>query len=501
MLRMFHSSFFSYRDGLYMEHGRPLLSISLLASNRIGTIRRCLDSLLPIMEHLPCELIVVDTSTQPEVRELLWEYTDRVIPFLWCNDFSKARNCGLSEARGEWFLYIDDDEWFENADEIIRFFNSGEYHDYGYANYVQRNFFDPEYLTYTDNWVSRMVRLNDEVRFRSKIHEYLDPVYGKGKNIKAIANHTGYIYATEEERRKRYERNVPLLKEMMAEKPDQLRWAIQLVQEYYSAEEWKELERFCRVALQNENYRKQPVMKRLAATFYAGLVESVLEQNRADEALDEVRKAVSSENCSRLGVAYLLLQEAIGSAEKKAWDEAKACIEKYFALEKEITEDEEQYAIWQEALIVDSTYDMINKKKAYLVLLLCNLAQDNEAEVIRLFLKLEWNQSVVYAYPHLMPILLELLVEHAKGTSAETIWRSIWDHKQLCDMMIEESRKYWERIAITKRTFLRENYHEQVMILLSRYYKPEILNGYTLCLPDIAQRALGLIDEIERGKE
>ena len=57
-----------------------------------------------------------------------------------------------------------------------------------------------------------MVRLNDEVRFRSKIHEYLDPVYGKGKNIKAIANHTGYIYATEEERRKRYERNVPLLK-------------------------------------------------------------------------------------------------------------------------------------------------------------------------------------------------------------------------------------------------------------------------------------------------
>ena len=126
-----------------MEQGQPLLSISLLASNRIATIRRCLDSLLPIMETLPCELIIVDTSTQPEVRELLREYTDCVIPFLWCNDFAKARNCGLAEARGEWFLYIDDDEWFEDADEIIRFFTSGEYRDYGYANYVQRNFFDP----------------------------------------------------------------------------------------------------------------------------------------------------------------------------------------------------------------------------------------------------------------------------------------------------------------------------------------------------------------------
>ena len=478
-----------------------VLTISLLVSGRKETTLRCLDSLHPLMESITSELILVDTGCSSTFLDQLRSYADRIIPFVWCDDFSMARNAGLSQARGEWFLYIDDDEWFEDTGAIETFFTSGEYKEYGYANYVQRNFFDPEYRVYTDNWVSRMIRLTDEVHFRSRIHEYLDPVYGKGKNIKAVANHTGYIYATEADRRKRYARNVPLLKEMMVEEPDQLRWAVQLVQEYYSVEEWNQLERFCRMVLQNENYKQQPVMKRLAATFYAGLVESVLEQNRADEALDEVRKAVSSENCSRLGVAYLLLQEAIGSAEKKAWDEAKACIEKYFALEKEITEDEELYAIWQEALIVDSTYDMLNKKKAYLVQLLCNLAQDNEAEVIRLFLKLEWNQSVVYAYPRLMPILLELLLEHAKGTSAETIWRSIWDHKQLCDMMIEESRKYWERIAITKRTFLRENYHEQVMILLSRYYKPEILNGYTLCLPDIAQRALGLIDEIERGKE
>lgn len=484
-----------------MEQGQPLLSISLLASNRIATIRRCLDSLLPIMEKLPCELIIVDTSTQPEVRELLREYTDCVIPFLWCNDFAKARNCGLAEARGEWFLYIDDDEWFEDADEIIRFFTSGEYRDYGYANYVQRNFFDPEYLTYTDNWVSRMVRLNDEVRFRSKIHEYLDPVYGKGKNIKAIANHTGYIYVTEEDRRKRYERNVPLLKEMMAEEPDQLRWAIQLVQEHYSVEEWSELERFCREALQNENYKRQPVMKRLGATFYAGLVESLLEQDDPDNALDEAGKAFTNENCSPLGGAYLLLQEAICYVEKKSWNEAKTCIEKYFVSEKEITADEEQYAIWQEALIVDGTFDMINRKKAYQVQLLCSLAQDNKAEMIRLFPMLEWNQSVVYAYPRLMAILLELLVEHEKIASVENIWRCIWDNKQLYDMMVIESGKRWNRMDSAKRAALRERYQKQVIMFLTRYYKTDALNTYVMCLPEITQRALGLIDEIERGKE
>lgn len=114
-----------------MGQGRPLLSISLLASNRQDTLRRCIDSLCPMMRELSCELIVVNTSTQPEIEAIIREYTDVVIPFLWYNDFSKARNCGLAEARGEWYLYIDDDEWFEDTKEIVTFFKSGEYRHYG----------------------------------------------------------------------------------------------------------------------------------------------------------------------------------------------------------------------------------------------------------------------------------------------------------------------------------------------------------------------------------
>ena len=69
-----------------------LLSISMLASNRKDTIRRALDSLKPIMEQIPCELILVDTSTDPEVPPILQEYTDKIIKFKWINDFSAARN-------------------------------------------------------------------------------------------------------------------------------------------------------------------------------------------------------------------------------------------------------------------------------------------------------------------------------------------------------------------------------------------------------------------------
>lgn len=484
-----------------MDQGQPILSISLLASNRKDAIRRCLDSLLPIMEQIPSELIIVDTGVTQEVKELFREYTDRVIPFLWCNDFAKARNCGLSEARGEWFLYIDDDEWFADAKEIIRFFQSGEYRHYGYANYIQRNFLDPEYCAYTDNWVSRMVRLTKETRFKSRIHEYLDPVCGAGRNLKTIANHTGYIYVTEEDRRKRYERNLPLLQEMVQEEPDNLRWAIQIAQEYYSVEEWEHLEQFCRDVLQNERYRKQSIMKRLAATFYAGLVESLLEQGKLASAIHEAEQVLANKDCSPLGSAYLMLQETVCYLEQREWTSAKSCIGKYFKLEREITADEFQYALWQEALIVDSAFDMINQKKACLARIICELEEEHEAEALRLFAKLEWDQKVVYAYPRLMPVLLEVLVEHSRMNDVDRIWRCIWKNRQLCDMIRKENNDCGNAWNQKRKTDLKEEYCQQVKFYLAQYYKQETIDHYATCLPVIAQRALGLMEERKRGEE
>ena len=105
------------------------LTISLLVSDRKETLKRCLDSILPLLEEINSELIVVFTGKNPDILETVKQYTSHIIPFTWCNDFSKARNAGLIEAKGEWFLYLDDDEWFENVNEIIQFFKSGEYRE------------------------------------------------------------------------------------------------------------------------------------------------------------------------------------------------------------------------------------------------------------------------------------------------------------------------------------------------------------------------------------
>ena len=90
------------------------LSISILVSNHIDTVRKCLESVKPLLDRLRAELIVVDTGSTDGSIDVAKEYTDKIIPFVWCNDFSAARNVGLKAAHGEWFLYLDDDEWFDD---------------------------------------------------------------------------------------------------------------------------------------------------------------------------------------------------------------------------------------------------------------------------------------------------------------------------------------------------------------------------------------------------
>ena len=147
------------------------LTISMLVSDRIDTLGRCLESITPLLKELNSELIIVYTGQNPDTLKLAEKYTSHIIPFSWCSDFSRARNAGLKEAKGEWFLYLDDDEWFEDVEDILRFFKSGEYKDYQSALYVQRNYNDWAGTSYVDANVGRMCRLTPETEFIYPIHE------------------------------------------------------------------------------------------------------------------------------------------------------------------------------------------------------------------------------------------------------------------------------------------------------------------------------------------
>ncbi len=229
---------------------RLQLTISMLVSDRMETLGKCLASLKPLLRELDSELIVVFTGKNKETLELVRQYTSHIIPFEWCNDFSKARNVGLKAGAGEWFLYLDDDEWFDDTAEIIRFFQSGESQHYRSALYMVRNYLNLEGSRYSDGEVGRMCRLTPETKFVFPIHENLVPFEEPCKRLTAFVHHFGYARKEKVgQKDTRTSRNLPLLLEMYEKDPDSPQCCMQIAQEYRSVFEFKTAVEYCRKGL------------------------------------------------------------------------------------------------------------------------------------------------------------------------------------------------------------------------------------------------------------
>ena len=225
------------------------LTISLLISGKSDTTEKCLNSLKPLMEAVDSELILVDTGCDEAMKQVLARYTEHVVPFEWCNDFAKARNVGLKLATGEWFMAMDDDEWFEDVTPIIHFFQNGMCKEYDQAVYKARNYADYEGKSYTDEWVSRIIRIEEDTCYTGKVHEILGPARGKCAMLDAYVHHFGYVNVDSDALRRKVMRNVPLLQDMIAEEPNNLRWRIQILQEYACIYAYDEIIREAQSAL------------------------------------------------------------------------------------------------------------------------------------------------------------------------------------------------------------------------------------------------------------
>ncbi len=214
-----------------------MLTIGVPVSNQIGTIRRCLEGIKPILDAVPSELLVVDTGSSDGTVEVCEEFGARVVKFPWINHMSAARNTGVKAAKGCWFMSIDDDEWFEDTSTIIHFFNSGDYKKYNMAMYNQRNFKNKNMTSYSQHPTPRMGKMTPGLHFEGRIHDALIQE-GKVKRVylEAVANHLGFANDDIDALREKSKRNVRILKKEVAYYPENLRFANQMVKEYIASD-------------------------------------------------------------------------------------------------------------------------------------------------------------------------------------------------------------------------------------------------------------------------
>lgn len=371
-----------------------LLTIGLLCCGRAETTERCLKSLMPIREAIDSEIQVVDTGCSPETRAIVEKYADEVFEFEWCNDFAKARNFQLDQANGKMFLFIDDDEWFLDTTNIIKFFKEEDCLTYNIGGYFQRNYLDFEAIEYQDVGVVRMCAVTPETVFIGKVHEYIEPAFGNAMFLDARAGHFGYIYKNAEDNRRHSMRNIPLLKDMMVEQPNNLRWPFQLAQEYRAIEEYEELLSICQEGYKKSFEIDESDSIRYRATFVVGMAIAMTDLKKWDELLELYNKQMSSDEIMEIPKAKLTLYAALIMFMKEMNDECVKASNYYLKI-YEKHKDDEGMVFLQGGIFINDVFDDNYVESIYSYLMSCGLRNNDYGPLVHYYRRLSWNSPVL----------------------------------------------------------------------------------------------------------
>ena len=81
----------------------------MIVKNEEAVLGRCLDC----VKQFADEIIIVDTGSMDSTKRIASKYTDKVVDFEWCDDFSKARNFAFSLATKDYVMWLDADDVLE----------------------------------------------------------------------------------------------------------------------------------------------------------------------------------------------------------------------------------------------------------------------------------------------------------------------------------------------------------------------------------------------------
>lgn len=88
------------------------ISACIITKNEAGNLDKCLKALAAY----PFELVVVDTGSTDNSKEVARKYTDKVYDFTWVDDFSAARNYAAKQASHNMIFPVDTDEFITRLD-------------------------------------------------------------------------------------------------------------------------------------------------------------------------------------------------------------------------------------------------------------------------------------------------------------------------------------------------------------------------------------------------
>lgn len=149
------------------------ISLCMIIKNEEAVIGRCLDCVKDIFD----EIIIVDTGSIDNTKNICVRYTDKIYDFVWCDDFSAARNFAFSKASCNYLFWLDADDIIEK-DDLLKISElkkrNVEYDTYMFKYVVAENADGAVYEFYRE----RLFKKCDKSIFKGFIHECVVP-FGK----------------------------------------------------------------------------------------------------------------------------------------------------------------------------------------------------------------------------------------------------------------------------------------------------------------------------------
>ncbi|MCL2217632.1 MAG: glycosyltransferase family 2 protein [Defluviitaleaceae bacterium] len=84
------------------------ISLCMIVKNEESVLARCLESIKDAVD----EIIIVDTGSTDNTKEIALRYTGKLYDFEWIDDFSAARNEAFSKATMDYQMWLDADDVF-----------------------------------------------------------------------------------------------------------------------------------------------------------------------------------------------------------------------------------------------------------------------------------------------------------------------------------------------------------------------------------------------------
>ena len=158
------------------------ISLCMIVKDEQKTLQRCIDSIKDFVD----EIIIVDTGSKDNTKQIARQFTDKVYDFVWCDNFSLARNYALSKASKEYIMWLDADDIVPPRTLNFLVKNKSKMTCDTYMLKYDVAFTDgkPTYSFYRE----RILKNDSRCFWQGAVHEYITP-FGKVVKLNIAIEH------------------------------------------------------------------------------------------------------------------------------------------------------------------------------------------------------------------------------------------------------------------------------------------------------------------------